>query len=70
MFQDNQSSKNQISKSKKNLESIDPTDLARETVKKADTIKKTAQTVGQTASYADNFMNKVAQNNTALVFRK
>ncbi|MDN5395373.1 MAG: phage baseplate assembly protein V [Chryseobacterium sp.] len=67
MFQDNQSSKNQISKSKKNLESIDPTDLARETVKKADTIKKTAQTVGQTASYADNFMNKVAQNNTALV---
>jgi type VI secretion system secreted protein VgrG len=69
MFQDSKSPKNQISKSKKDLKSIDPADLdaGKEVVKKTDKIKKTVQTAGQALSYTDSFMNKVSQPNTALI---
>ncbi|WP_083997436.1 type VI secretion system Vgr family protein [Chryseobacterium angstadtii] len=65
MFQDSQSSKKQIPKSKKDLGSIEPG--SNKTLKKADQIKKTAQTAGQSLSQADTFMNKVSQPNPTLV---
>jgi len=69
MFQDSKSQKNQISKSKKDLKSIDPADLntAKEVVKKTDKIKKSVQTAGQALSYTGSFMNKVSLPNTALI---
>jgi uncharacterized protein involved in type VI secretion and phage assembly len=69
MFQDSKSSKNQIPKSKKDLDSIKPADLdpVNKAEKKAEKIKKTVQTAGQALSYTDNFMNKATQPNTALV---
>ncbi|MDQ0781532.1 type VI secretion system Vgr family protein [Chryseobacterium sp. W4I1] len=69
MFQDSKSQKNQISKSKKDLKSIDPADLnaAKEVVKKTDKIKKSVQTAGQALSYTGSFMNKVSLPNTPLI---
>lgn len=69
MFQDSNSPKKKISKSKKDLNALEPADLSagKETVKKVDTIQKTAQTAGQALSYANTFMNKAAQPTTALV---
>jgi len=69
MFQDSKSQKNQISKSKKDLKSIDPADLnaAKEVVKKTEKIKKSAQTAGQALSYTGSFMNKVSLPNTPLI---